>query len=50
MIAPLALVDVVLAWLAAKGGKTVLKRLAEVDARLAAQRAYWHPTSRKSSS
>jgi len=50
MIAPLALVEVVLAWLAAKGGKTVLKRLAEVDARLAAQRAYWHPTSRKSSS
>jgi hypothetical protein len=44
MIAPLALVELLVAWLAAKGGKTVLKRLAEVDARLAAQRAYWnHP-------
>ncbi len=44
MIAPLALVELLVAWLAAKGGKAVLKRLAEVDARLAAQRAYWnHP-------
>ena len=46
MIAPLALVELLLAWLAAKGGKSVLKRLAEVDARLAAQRAYWNPRSR----
>jgi hypothetical protein len=29
-----------------KGGKTILKRLAEVDANLEAQRAYWHPRSR----
>ncbi len=42
MIAPLALVELLVAWLAAKGGKAVLKRLAEVDARLAAQRAYWN--------
>jgi DNA-binding MurR/RpiR family transcriptional regulator len=42
MIAPLALVELLVAWLAARGGKAVLKRLAEVDARLAAQRAYWN--------
>src|SRR5205814_10563811 len=47
MIAPLALVELLLAWLAAKGGKTILKRLAEVDANLAAQRAYWNPRSRR---
>ncbi|TMG86135.1 MAG: MurR/RpiR family transcriptional regulator [Betaproteobacteria bacterium] len=46
MIAPLALVELLVAWLAAKGGKTVLKRLAEVDARLAAQRAYWNHSPR----
>jgi DNA-binding MurR/RpiR family transcriptional regulator len=47
MIAPLALVELLVAWLAARGGKAVLKRLAEVDARLAAQRAYWnHPRRR----
>jgi len=42
MIAPLALVELLVAWLAAKGGRTVLKRLAEVDSRLATQRAYWN--------
>jgi len=41
MIAPLALVEVLLAGLAARGGKKVLRRLAEVDARLVASRAYW---------
>ena len=45
MIAPLALVELLVAWLAAKGGKAVLKRLAEVDARLAAQSAYWNHSS-----
>ncbi|HTS21948.1 MAG TPA: MurR/RpiR family transcriptional regulator [Casimicrobiaceae bacterium] len=49
MIGPLALVELLVAWLAAKGGKTVLKRLAEVDARLAAQRAYWRRAPRKTS-
>src|SRR5215813_12711940 len=44
MIAPLALVELLIAWLAAKGGKAVLGRLAEVDARLAAQHAYWSST------
>jgi DNA-binding MurR/RpiR family transcriptional regulator len=48
MIAPLALVELLIAWLAAKGGKGVLRRLAEVEARLAAQRAYWNPAARKS--
>ncbi len=47
MIAPLALCELLLACLAAKGGKAVLDRLAEVEARLAAQRAYWHPNARK---
>ncbi|HET9762345.1 MAG TPA: MurR/RpiR family transcriptional regulator [Casimicrobiaceae bacterium] len=46
MIGPLALVELLVAWLAAKGGKTVLKRLAEVDARLATQRAYWNRSTR----
>ena len=41
MIAPLALVEVLLAGLAARGGAKVLRRLAEVDARLLASRAYW---------
>ena len=48
MIAPLALVELLIAWLAAKGGKAVLGRLAEVDARLAAQHAYWNPPSKRS--
>lgn len=47
MIAPLALVELLVAWLAAKGGKAVLKRLAEVDARLATQRAYWNRPVRR---
>jgi len=46
MIAPLALVELLVAWLAAKGGRAVLKRLAEVDARLGSQRAYWDHSQR----
>jgi DNA-binding MurR/RpiR family transcriptional regulator len=46
MIAPLALVELLVAWLAAKGGRAVLKRLGEVDARLASQRAYWNRSPR----
>lgn len=41
MVAPLALVEVLLAGLAARGGKKVLRRLAEVDGRLLVSRAYW---------
>jgi len=41
MVAPLALVEVLLAGLAARGGKKVLRRLADVDARLVASQAYW---------
>ena len=41
MVAPLALVEVLLAGLAARGGKKVLRRLADVDERLAASQAYW---------
>ncbi len=41
MVAPLALVEVLLAGLAARGGEKVLCRLAEVDGRLLASRAYW---------
>lgn len=42
MIAPLALVELLLAGLATRGGRKVLRRLADVDARLLASRAYWH--------
>lgn len=41
MSAPLALVEVLLAGLAARGGAKVLRRLADVDRRLAASSAYW---------
>ncbi|MGH8850400.1 MAG: MurR/RpiR family transcriptional regulator [Casimicrobiaceae bacterium] len=44
MIAPLALVELLLAQLAARGGKKVLNRLAEVERRLAASHAYWRET------
>jgi DNA-binding MurR/RpiR family transcriptional regulator len=47
MIAPLALVELLLARLAAKGGKAVLERLTEVEQRLADQRAYWSPATRR---
>jgi len=47
MIAPLALVELLLARLAAKGGKAVLERLTEVEQRLANQRAYWSPAARR---
>jgi hypothetical protein len=40
------LVELLLARLAAKGGKAVLERLTEVEQRLADQRAYWVPTRR----
>lgn len=48
MIAPLALVELLLARLAARGGKAVLKRLAEVEQRLNEQHAYWQPGNGKS--
>ncbi len=38
-----ALVELLLARLAARGGKPVLERLAEVQQRLAAAHAYWPP-------
>lgn len=47
MIAPLALVELLLARLAAQGGKAVLERLTEVERRLAHQRAYWTPAARR---
>lgn len=47
MIAPLALVELLLARLAARGGKAVLERLAGIEQRLTGQRAYWRPISRK---
>ena len=43
MIGPLALIELLLAQLAAKGGKGVLKRLTEVEERLTRQQAYWRP-------
>ncbi len=47
MIAPLALAELLLARLAARGGKAVLERLAQVEQRLTSQRAYWRNISRK---
>lgn len=47
MIAPLALAELLLARLAARGGKAVLERLAQVERRLTSQRAYWRNISRK---
>jgi DNA-binding MurR/RpiR family transcriptional regulator len=47
MIAPLALVELLIAWLAARGGRKVLRRLSEVEARLASQRAYWNHAARR---
>jgi DNA-binding MurR/RpiR family transcriptional regulator len=50
MIAPLALVELLLAQLAARGGKRVLDRLADVESRLEASNAYWaERTPRRSS-
>jgi hypothetical protein len=46
MIAPLALVELLLARLAALGGRKVLARLAEVETRLAESRAYWPERAR----
>ncbi|MEO8835868.1 MAG: MurR/RpiR family transcriptional regulator [Caldimonas sp.] len=48
MSGPLALVEVLLAGLAARGGKKVLRRLADVDGRLAASQAYWPERARLS--
>jgi DNA-binding MurR/RpiR family transcriptional regulator len=47
MSAPLALVEVLLAGLAARGGRKVLRRLAEVEARLVASQAYWPEDGRR---
>jgi DNA-binding MurR/RpiR family transcriptional regulator len=47
MIAPHALVELLLARLAARGGKPVLERLAQVQQRLATAHAYWPPRSAK---
>lgn len=41
MIAPLALVELLLARVAARGGRAVLDRLADVQRQLAETRAYW---------
>ncbi|MEP6679323.1 MAG: MurR/RpiR family transcriptional regulator [Betaproteobacteria bacterium] len=46
MIAPLALVELLLARLAARGGRKVLRRLADAERRLAASEAYWPDTVR----
>ncbi len=43
MIAPLALVELLLARVAARGGRAVLDRLAEVQRQLAETHAYWPP-------
>jgi DNA-binding MurR/RpiR family transcriptional regulator len=45
MLAPMALVELLLARLVARGGKSVLARLDEVEQRLADQHAYWRPGS-----
>ena len=47
MSAALALVEVLLAGLAARGGRKVLRRLADVEARLVASRAYWPEGGRR---
>lgn len=49
MIAPLALVELLLAQIAARGGKSVLDRLADVERRLAASNAYWPESGRRAS-
>jgi DNA-binding MurR/RpiR family transcriptional regulator len=41
LLAPMALVQLLLARLVAKGGKAVLRRAEEVEQRLATQGAYW---------
>jgi DNA-binding MurR/RpiR family transcriptional regulator len=41
MIAPIAVVEVLLASLGARGGRKVLERLGEVERRLVASHAYW---------
>lgn len=47
MVAPLALVELLLARLAARGGRAVLTRLADIQSRLEAQHAYWQPALRR---
>jgi DNA-binding MurR/RpiR family transcriptional regulator len=46
MLAPMALVELLLARLAAKGGKAVLRRLQQVERRLVAHHAYWQGGAR----
>ena len=47
MLGPLALVELLLARQAARGGRTLLARLARIDAQMTAREAYWHaPPSR----
>jgi DNA-binding MurR/RpiR family transcriptional regulator len=45
LLAPMALVEHLLARLVARGGKAVLRRLEEVEQRLADHHAYWRPRS-----
>ena len=42
MLAPLALVELLLARQAARGGRAVLARLARIDQQMTARQAYWH--------
>jgi DNA-binding MurR/RpiR family transcriptional regulator len=42
MLAPLALVELLLARQAARGGRAVLQRLARIDQQMTARQAYWH--------
>jgi DNA-binding MurR/RpiR family transcriptional regulator len=41
MLAPLALVELLLSQLAARGGRGVLARLARIDRQMTARGAYW---------
>ncbi len=50
MLAPMALVELLLARLVARGGKAVLRRLHEVERRLADHHAYWQSTNSRASS
>lgn len=48
MLGPLALVELLLARQAARGGRTLLARLARIDAQMTAREAYWHAPSSRS--
>jgi DNA-binding MurR/RpiR family transcriptional regulator len=43
MLGPLALVELLLARQAARGGRALLSRLARIDRQMTARRAYWQP-------